>query len=96
MKKGVGWFIAAPGSDAGAIDAGAFYVFWGPSTGVHELGLADVKVQGTVEGDQAGSMADLLETIDKDNQDDVLIGGPLLNEGAGGAYLFRGLLGFGE
>jgi hypothetical protein len=85
--------IGAPGQDGGGSDAGAVYLYTGPTSGLVSLGDADIKANGAAAGDAAGWMVSPGGDIDGDGLDDLLIGAPLESTGgslAGAVYVLYG------
>jgi len=77
-------FIGAAGSDAAFDDAGAVYLFFGPDP-ASDLGDADAIRLGEAAGDGCGSHLAPAGDLDGDGLEDVLIGSPYSDRGAGNA-----------
>jgi hypothetical protein len=85
--------VGAPGEDSGGAEAGAAYIYTGPTSGLVSLGDADVKATGAAAGDAAGWSVAGGGDIDGDGLDDLLIGAPLESTGgslAGAVYVLYG------
>jgi FG-GAP repeat/Cep192 domain 4/Putative metal-binding motif len=86
--------IGAQWNDAGGVDAGAAYLWYGPVSGTHDLSDADVVIIGESDGDFAGAAVAAAGDVNGDGLDDLLIGAygeGTGGEGAGAAYLIYGL-----
>ncbi|MCB9759359.1 MAG: FG-GAP repeat protein [Alphaproteobacteria bacterium] len=85
--------IGAPFNDDSATDAGAAYLFFGPTTTATNLTAADVILTGEVAGDRAGWSVSGGGDMDQDGYDELLVGAWGNDNGgtnAGAAYLFYG------
>ncbi len=85
--------ISAQGNDEGGPEAGAAYLVLGPVTGTRDLSLADAKLVGEENGDEAGVSVSGAGDVDADGRADILVGALHNGEGgpaAGAAYLLYG------
>jgi hypothetical protein len=85
--------VGAPNNDEGGKDAGAAYLVLGPVTGTRDLSLADAKLLGERNNDQAGASVSGAGDVDADGHDDLLVGAHANSEGgvlAGAAYVVLG------
>ena len=85
--------VGAPGQDAGGADAGAAYIYTGPTSGLVSLADADIKASGAAAGDAAGWAVSGAGDVDGDGLEDLLIGAPLESTGgalAGAVYVLYG------
>ena len=87
--------VGAGAEDSVFSGAGAAYIVHGSSTGISSmnLSLADTKVTGEAELDEAGRILGPAGDLDGDGFDDVLVGAEQNDEGgtyAGAVYLLRG------
>ncbi len=82
------------GNDTSGADAGAAYLVLGPVTGELGLELADAKLVGELDGDDAGEALSGAGDVNGDGYHDLLIGAYNAGEPVptGGAYLVRGPL----
>ncbi|PSP54526.1 hypothetical protein BRC82_10115 [Halobacteriales archaeon QS_1_67_19] len=84
--------IGAPGSDDGATNAGAVYVFYGPIEEDISLAQADAVFTGETAGDRAG-VSIAAGDLDGDGYSDVVVGAPRNGDAgrdAGAVYVIRG------
>jgi len=85
--------VGAHGVDAGGVDRGSAYLFYGPVTGSYGLAAADSVVKGNNDGDWLGIAVGGAGDVNNDGYMDILVGAPQAdNAGAdgGAAYLFYG------
>src|SRR5262249_20898853 len=78
--------VGAPNNDAGGLDAGRVYVFYGNSG---NDGVADLILTGAAAGDHFGTSVAAAGDVNGDGNDDIIVGA----SGAGGtgrAYVFFG------
>ncbi len=84
------WAVGAPSSNAGGLESGRVYVFFGsanPST------TADVIIDGATGGDQFGYAISAAGDFNGDGKDDFIVGAPFNNQraqNAGAAYVIYG------
>ncbi len=76
--------------DAGGTDAGAMYLFTGPTSGIVSLGTADIKIVGAAADEGAGWAVHDAGDVNDDGYDDLLVGAPFADALAGAAYLVHG------
>ncbi|MBN1335205.1 MAG: FG-GAP repeat protein [Deltaproteobacteria bacterium] len=84
--------VGACREDTGGTDAGAVYLVLGPVAGTVDLSLADAKLIGEEEGDEAGWSVSTGD-VDGNGVDDVLVGAFMeetVGSYAGAAYLVLG------
>ena len=88
--------LSAPWADIGASDGGAIYLFLGPVTGQVDASSAPIILYGENADDLAGTSIASAGDTDGDGNDDILVGAPGQDSGAGdagAAYLQLGALG---
>jgi hypothetical protein len=82
--------VSAWANDEGGSDAGGAYVVLGPVTGTLDLSLADAKLLGEEDSDNAGASVAGAGDVDADGHDDLLVGSRHNGGEAGAAYLVLG------
>ena len=85
--------VGAYQADAAAIDAGAVYLFRGPTLGIASLATADARITGEAAGDLAGWSVAAAGDVNGDGFDDLLIGArgeSTVGSLSGAAYLLLG------
>ncbi|MES2642096.1 MAG: MopE-related protein [Myxococcota bacterium] len=81
--------VGALGDDDVGAASGAVYVLYGPVSGSIDLSLADAKLVGEADLDNAGEAIDAPGDLDGDGLDDILVGADDARTG-GAAYLVLG------
>ncbi len=77
------------GTDEGAVDAGAAFLFYGPLSGSLGLEEADAVIIGDLEGGGLGASVAAAGDVNQDGFGDLLVGAPDYN-GRGAAFLYYG------
>jgi hypothetical protein len=82
--------VGAPGNDAGGVDAGRAYIYFG---GVHMDNIADVTLTGEAAGDYFGYSVSSAGDVNGDGYSDVIVGAyqnDAAGTDAGRAYIYFG------
>jgi len=85
--------VGAYGVDAGGVDRGRAYLFYGPISGTYGLNAADSIISGNANQDWLGLSVAGAGDVNSDGYNDILVGAPQAdNSGSnsGAAYLFYG------
>lgn len=84
--------VSAPSDGTGGEDAGAVYLWRGPIDGFRSMSAGSPRLFGFIPGDRAGATLAVAD-VDRDGQEDVLVGAP--QDGGGGSCAGRVYVVFG-